>query len=216
MSTGWGAPDTEPTRLVLLRHGQTPLSVEKRFAGRGDVELTEQGHRQAGAAAARLVSWQVEAVVSSPLSRCRDTAAHAADRLGLPVEVDEGFVETDFGAWEAMTFAEARAADPAGVDRWVGDPQVGPPGGESFFQVAARVSAAREDLLRRHRGRTVLVVSHVTPIKILVQQAMTAPLEALYRMHLDTACLSRIDCYADGPMVVRSLNDTAHLAPQSP
>ncbi|MBE2999618.1 histidine phosphatase family protein [Nocardiopsis sp. HNM0947] len=212
MSTGWGAPDTEPTRLVLLRHGQTPLSVDKRFAGRGDVELTDEGHQQASAAARRIAAWPVDAVVSSPLSRCRDTAAHAAEQLGLPVEVDEGLVETDFGEWEAMTFAEARAADPGGVDRWVSDPQVGPPGGESFAQVAARVGAARDALLHRHRGRTVLVVSHVTPIKILVQQAMAAPLEALYRMHLDTACLSRVDCYADGPMVVRSLNDTAHLA----
>ena len=215
MSTGWGAPDTEPTRLVLLRHGQTPLSVDQRFAGRGDAELTDQGHQQASAAARRIAAWPVDAVVSSPLTRCRDTAAHAAEQLGLPVEVDEGFVETDFGEWEEMTFAEARAADPAGVDRWISDPQAGPPGGESFAQVAARVGAARDALLRRHRGRTVLVVSHVTPIKILVQQAMGAPLEALYRMHLDTACLTRIDCYADGPMVVRSLNDTAHLAWQS-
>ncbi|GHD28391.1 histidine phosphatase family protein [Nocardiopsis kunsanensis] len=215
MSTGWSAPDTEPTRLMLLRHGQTPLSVDQRFAGRGDAELTDQGHQQASAAARRIASLPVDAVVSSPLTRCRDTAAHVAEQLGLPVEVDEGFVETDFGEWEEMTFAEARAADPAGVDRWISDPQVAPPGGESFAQVGARVSAAREALLRRHRGSTVLVVSHVTPIKILVQQAMGAPLGALYSMHLDTACLTCIDCYADGPMVVRSLNDTAHLAWQT-
>ena len=65
----WGAPDTEPTRLVLLRHGQTPLSVERRFAGRGDVPLTEEGHSQARSAARRLSGWGIDVVVSSPLSR---------------------------------------------------------------------------------------------------------------------------------------------------
>src|SRR5699024_2734601 len=93
----------------------------------------------------------------------------------------------------------------------ISDPWAGPPGGESFAEVADRVGAARDSLLREHRGRTVLVVTHVTPIKVLVQQAMLAPLSALYRMYLDTACLNEVDYYADGPAVVRSLNDTAHL-----
>ncbi|OOC54493.1 MULTISPECIES: histidine phosphatase family protein [Nocardiopsis] len=211
MSTAWGAHDTEPTRLLLLRHGQTPWSVERRFAGREDIPLTEDGHAQAKAAAQRLASRPIDAVVSSPLLRTRDTAAYAAEALGLPVEIDEGFVETDFGAWEGMTFAEARAEAPVGVDRWLADPGTAPPGGESFGEVVRRVVAARDALVERHRGRTVLVVSHVTPIKVVVQQAVLAPLDALYRMHLDTACLNEVDVFADGPMVVRSLNDTAHL-----
>jgi probable phosphoglycerate mutase len=213
VSTGWGAPDTAPTRLVLLRHGQTPLSVEGRFAGRGDIPLTEEGRAQAGAAARRLAARSIDAVVSSPLLRARDTAARAAEELGLPVEVDEGFVETDFGAWEGLTFAEARERAPEAVDRWLADPEVGPPGGESFAVVARRVAKARDALVERHRGRTVLVVTHVTPIKLTVQQAVLAPLAALYRMHLDTACLTEVDVFSDGPMLVRSLNDTAHLAP---
>ncbi|MFE9244534.1 histidine phosphatase family protein [Nocardiopsis sp. NPDC006938] len=207
----WGAPDTEPTRLVLLRHGQTPLSVERRFAGRGDVPLTEEGHAQARASARRLAGWGIDAVVSSPLLRTRQTAGYTADLLGLTVEEDAGFVETDFGAWEGLTFAEARERDPEGIDRWLADPEAGPPGGESFAEVARRVGEATDALLERHRGRRVLVVSHVTPIKVTVQRALLAPIGALYRMHLDTACLTEVDCYADGPRVVRSLNDTAHL-----
>ncbi|MFB8761838.1 histidine phosphatase family protein [Nocardiopsis alba] len=211
MSRGWGAPDTEPTRLALLRHGRTPLSVERRFAGRGDIPLTEEGHAQAEAAARRLAGAGVDVVVSSPLLRTRQTAGYAADLLGLPIEEDEGFVETDFGAWEGLTFGEASERDPEAVRRWLADPETSPPGGESFAEVARRVVAARDALLERHRGRRVLVVSHVTPIKIVVQQALLAPIEALYRMHLDTACVSEVDCYADGPQVVRSLNDTSHL-----
>ncbi|MEY9211110.1 bifunctional RNase H/acid phosphatase [Thermobifida halotolerans] len=208
---GWGPADTEPTRLLLLRHGQTPLSVERRFAGIGDVALTDVGHEQARAAARRLAERPVDVIVSSPLRRTLDTAQYAAKELGLEVAVEEDLRETDFGAWEGMTFAEARRHSPRELNRWLADPEAAPPGGESFAAVARRVARARDRLLARHRGRTVLVVSHVTPIKVMVQQAMLAPPQALYRMHLDVACLCEVHCFSDGPMVVRSFNDTGHL-----
>nr|WP_221308444.1 bifunctional RNase H/acid phosphatase [Nocardiopsis mwathae] len=211
--TGWAAPDGTPTRLLLLRHGQTPLSVERRFAGLGDVELTEAGHEQARAAARRLAGrGGIDVILSSPLRRARDTADHVARELSLPVEEWPAFAETDFGAWEGLTFAEVGERWPEEIARWLADPSVPPQGGESFASVAARVGAARDKVLAEFTGSTVLVVSHVTPIKVCLQQALLAPPEALYRMHLDVACLSEIDCYGDGPMVVRSLNDTAHLS----
>ncbi|EOR71032.1 bifunctional RNase H/acid phosphatase [Thermobifida fusca] len=209
---GWGPADTNPTRLLLLRHGQTPMSVERRFAGIGDIPLTEVGHEQAKAAARRLAQRPVDVVVSSPLRRTLDTAQYVAKECGLDVEVEEDFREADFGAWEGMTFAEARKHSPQEFHRWLSDPHVPPPGGESFAEVSRRVTRARDRVLARHRGRTVVVVTHVTPIKLLVQQAMLAPLPALYRMHLDVACLCEVHCFSDGPMVVRSLNDTGHLA----
>lgn len=210
-ATGWRQADTTPTRLLLLRHGQTPLSVERRFAGIGDIPLTDTGHEQALAAARRLAEREIDVIVSSPLRRTVDTAQYAAKELGLELRTDEGLRETDFGDWEGMTFAEARTHSPEGLDRWLADPATPPPGGESFTAVADRVGRARDRLLASHRGQTVLVVSHVTPIKVLVQQAMLAPLQALHRMHLDVACLSEIDYFSDGPAVVRSLNDTGHL-----
>jgi probable phosphoglycerate mutase len=94
----------------------------------------------------------------------------------------------------------------------MGDPDVPPPGGESFAAVARRVAEARDRVLGAYAERTVVVVSHVTPIKTLLRQALLAPPESLYRMHLDVACLSRVDYYADGPSVVHSVNETAHLA----
>ncbi|RCV50429.1 bifunctional RNase H/acid phosphatase [Marinitenerispora sediminis] len=211
--TGWGAPETAATRLLLLRHGQTPLSAEQRFAGVGDIALTDTGHEQAEAVARRLAehAGSVDVIASSPLRRAADTAAAVAKELALPVEEVEGLRETDFGEWEGLTFAEARERWPRELNRWLADPAAAPPGGESFAAVGRRVAAARDALLARHQGRTVLVVTHVTPIKVLVQQAMLAPPQALYRMHLDVASLTEVDCYADGPMVVRSLNDTAHL-----
>ena len=153
------------------------MSVQKRYAGRSDVPLTEIGVEQAAAAAKRLAPAGIDVIVTSPLLRATQTAQEVAEVTGAPVVTDEGFRETDFGAWEGLTFAEA----------------------------LHRVLAGRE-------RQTILIVSHVTPIKTLVTTALLAPPAALYRMHLDVAALCEIDWYADGPAVLRSFNDTGHLA----
>jgi ribonuclease H / adenosylcobalamin/alpha-ribazole phosphatase len=209
---GWGPAQGQATRTLLLRHGQTALSAERRFAGRGDIPLTGTGLDQAAAAAGRLGQrGGIDAVVTSPLLRARQTAEVAAGATGAPLEVEEDLAETDFGKWEGLTFAEASARWPDEVSAWLRSPDVAPPGGESFTSVGQRVTAALDRLLAGPQGRTLLLVSHVTPIKTLLCHALLAPPEALFRMHLDVASLSEIDWYGDGPAVVRSLNDTAHL-----
>ncbi|MFG1699147.1 bifunctional RNase H/acid phosphatase [Nonomuraea sp. NPDC049309] len=211
--TGWAPPTRVATSLLLLRHGETELSVERRFSGRGDAELTASGLAQASAAAERLARepYRLDVIVSSPLKRARQTAQAVAERTGLDVEVWDDLREADFGAWEGHTFTEVQRRWPAELNAWLSDPDAAPPGGESFAETARRVRAARERLIERYEGRTVLAVSHVTPIKMLLQDALTAPLQAIYRMHLDLACLSLIEYYADGPAVVKGFNDTAHL-----
>jgi probable phosphoglycerate mutase len=202
----------EPTATLLLRHGQTPMSVQKRYAGRSDIPLTDIGLQQAAAAAKRLASAGIEVIVASPLLRARQTAGEVAATTGAPVVTDDGFRETDFGAWEGLTFAEVRERWPAEVSAWLADPAVPPPDGESFAEVSERVVGALQRVLTDRAGQTVLIVSHVTPIKTLVTTALLAPPAALYRMHLDVAALCEIDWYADGPAVLRSFNDTGHLA----
>ncbi|MFI6733091.1 bifunctional RNase H/acid phosphatase [Nonomuraea sp. NPDC050451] len=211
--TGWAPPTRVATSLLLLRHGETPLSVERRFSGRGDAELTPNGLAQAAAAAERLSRepYRLDVIVSSPLKRARQTAEAVARRTGLDVEVDEDLRELDFGDWEGHTFTEVQRRWPAELSTWLADPETAPPGGESFATVAHRVQAAGERLVERYEGKTVLAISHVTPIKMLLRLALLAPLESLYRMHLDVACLSLIEYYADGPAVVKSFNDTSHL-----
>lgn len=214
-SAGWGSDLGTPTTLVLLRHGETPLTPQKRFSGSGgnDPELSEAGRRQAKAVADALAArGTVQAIVASPLRRCQETAAYVASRLGLEVRTEAGLRETDFGAWEGMTFAEVKERHPADLDAWLADAKVKPTGGgESFAQVAKRVAVARDKVLARYAGRTVLVVSHVTPIKSIVRLALGAPPEALFRMELSAASLSAVAYYADGNTSVRLLNDTAHL-----
>jgi probable phosphoglycerate mutase len=212
-SIGWSAPTGPSTRLLLLRHGETPLSVEHRFSGRGDPELTPRGLAQAQAAAARLASYDVSVVVSSPLRRAMQTAAAVAEAVGADVVVDDGFIETDFGVWEGHTFSEIRDGWPQEMAAWLAGPDVAPPEGESFTATFARVQEARDKVLAAHAGGTVVVVSHVTPIKTLLMHALDAPPHALYRMYLDTASLSTTDWWPDGQAVVRLLNDTGHLGP---
>ncbi|HEY6295028.1 MAG TPA: histidine phosphatase family protein [Streptosporangiaceae bacterium] len=210
--TSWTPAQGEPTVTLLLRHGQTPMSVQKRYAGLSDVPLTEVGVQQAAAAGKRLASAGLTAIVTSPLARAVRTAEEVAAATGAPVEADEGFRETDFGAWDGLTFAEVRERWPAELTAWMADPAVAPPGGESFADVSRRVESALRRVLAGYQGRTVLIVSHVTPIKTLVAAALLAPPPALYRMHLDVAALCQVDWYADGPAVLRSFNDTGHLS----
>ncbi|NGO79253.1 bifunctional RNase H/acid phosphatase [Streptomyces sp. YC504] len=214
---GWSAPDMgAPATFVLLRHGETALTPQKRFSGSGgtDPVLSEAGLAQAERVAAALAArGTIEAIVSSPLTRCRQTASAVAARLGLDLSVEDGLRETDFGAFEGLTFAEAKERFPAELDAWLASPDAAPPGGESFAEVAVRVAEARDRLVERYAGRTVLLVTHVTPVKTLVRLALGAPPESLFRMELSAASLTAVAYYADGNASVRLFNDTSHLRP---
>jgi probable phosphoglycerate mutase len=212
MTLGWSSPADRPTVTVLLRHGDTQLSPEHRFSGRCDLPLSADGTRQAKAAAVRLAAGtRIDAVVSSPLRRATATAAIAAGELGLSAATDDDLRETDFGEWEGFTLAEIQERWPAAVTAWQRDPAQAPPGGESFAAAARRVDRACDRLLARHQGQTVLVVSHITPIKLLLCRALGAPLTALYRLYLGSACISEIQW--DGPefAAIHRVNDTSHL-----
>ena len=173
--TNWISARGEPTVTLLLRHGQTPMSVQKRYAGRTDAPLTDTGVRQAAAAAKRLAPAGLDAIVASPLQRTLRTAEEVAAVTGIPVLTDEGFRETDFGAWEGLTFAEVRERWPSEMTAWLADPEVAPPGGESFAEVSVRVTAALRRVVDGRAGQRILIVSHVTPIKTLVAATLLAP-----------------------------------------
>ena len=210
--TSWGPARGEPTGTLLLRHGQTLMSVERRYSGRSDAPLTAAGLQQAADAGKYLAGADIGVIITSPLLRTVQTAQEVATVIGAPVVTDDGFRETDFGAWEGLTFAEVREQWPDEMANWMADPQVAPPGGESFTDVSARVTDALHRVLAEREGQRVLIVSHVTPIKTLVAAALLAPPSALYRMHLDLAALSEIDWYAGGSAVLRSFNATSYLS----
>ncbi|MEV0686818.1 bifunctional RNase H/acid phosphatase [Nocardia sp. NPDC050378] len=211
-SPGWTGAIGRPTRLLLLRHGQTELSVQRRYSGRGNPPLTELGREQADRAAKMLAAkGDIAAVVSSPLQRARSTAEAAATALDVPLRILDGLIETDFGQWEGLTFAEAAQRDPALHADWLGDPSIPAPGGESFDQVRERIEGVRRDLVALYPGENIVVVSHVTPIKTLLQLALGVGPSLLYRLHLDLASLCIAEFYPDGGASVRLVNDTSYL-----
>jgi probable phosphoglycerate mutase len=153
-----------------------------------------------------------DAVVSSPMRRTRQPSDAVAAVLAAEVREVDAFRECAFGEWEGLTFAEVRERWPEQLRSWLGDASVRPPGGESFDDVRRRVRVARDKLLARHPGRAVLVVTHVTPIKMLVREALGAPMTSIYRMELSPATLTEVQWYAGGQASMRRFNDAAHLA----
>lgn len=215
-----GRPSWEPratsdaTRLLLVRHGETDLTAQRRYSGRGDVPLSAHGVAQAAVTAARVAELapSVAAVVTSPLSRCTVTAEVVAAAVGdAPVIVERDLVECDFGAWEGRTFAEARAQWPAEMDAWLASTIVAPPDGESFAEVTTRVRRVLATLLQSYPGERVVVISHVSPLKIMLRDALAAGDAFLHRLYLDPGGLSMVDMWSDGGVAVRTVNDTSHL-----
>jgi probable phosphoglycerate mutase len=211
---GWDDTLGAPTTTVLLRHGATAHTAEKRFSGSGghDPELSPEGERQAAAVADRLAAaGGVDAVLTSPMRRTRQTAEVVATALGVRLREVEAFRECAFGEWEGHTLAEVRAGWPDAFAAWLGDASATPPGGESFADVRRRVLRARDQVLARHPRQTVLVVTHVTPVKVLVADAVGAPLDAVYRMEMGPATLTELQWYDGGQASMRRFNDAAHL-----
>jgi probable phosphoglycerate mutase len=206
---GWGAQAEPPTQLIFLRHGETPHTVDKRFSGSGgdDPGLSETGELQARAAAQYLSTiGGIDAVVVSPMLRTRQTAQVVAESLGLDVKVEKGWVECSFGDWDGHTFAEVQQKWPDALNAWMESTTVAPPGGESFDACARRARSARDGLLAAYPGKTVLVVTHVTPIKLMVRSVLQAPMSSLFRMELSPASITEIHWYADGLASLKSFN----------
>jgi ribonuclease H / adenosylcobalamin/alpha-ribazole phosphatase len=125
--------------------------------------------------------------------------------------IDDDLRETDFGDWDGFTLAEIQERWPGAAAAWRRDPEQAPPGGESFADTALRVNRACDQLLRDYSGQNVLVVSHITPIKILLCRALGVPLATLYRLYLGSACINEIQWHGRGFAAVHRVNDTSHL-----
>lgn len=214
---GWSFQGSA-TLVTLVRHGVTASTVAKRFSGTNgaDLPLVDLGVAQAQAAGAAIAArGGADVVVASPLLRTRQTAAHISAALGLDtdsVQTHDGMRETDFGAWDGLTWEQAKEQYPRELEAWLGAPAVPPPGGESYAHTYARVGDAMRDLLHEHAGAHIVIVTHVTPVKSLVLHAIDAPLEAMFRMEVRPASLTTIAWFPDGNTSLRGFSDTSHLS----
>jgi len=207
---GWrGGVHGEPTTIILLRHGITQSTERKLFCGSGgaDPGLTQTGVEQAQRAAGWLKRLGgVDAIVSSPMQRTRETAAVVANELGLDVELEAGLAEASFGEWDGFTFAEIMERWPTELSEWLGSTAVAPPGGEPFDEVYERVTAAADRLLETYAGKTIVAVSHVTPIKMMVRRTLDAPMQVIYKIELSPASITTIQWYSDDTSSLRNFN----------
>lgn len=149
------------TKVYLVRHGESRGNLDGRVQGQSESPLTERGRRQADAAGRALDDRGIDLVYCSDLSRAKDSADIMAASLGLSVQVDPRLREVSFGSLEGKTWAELDTYYTAAEARGDGDWYTHrPPGGESRQDLTARVYDTLEDLVKRHEGKTLLVVSH--------------------------------------------------------
>ncbi|CAB4684356.1 unannotated protein [freshwater metagenome] len=209
-----GAP---VTTLLLIRHGETHLTPERRFSGSGgtDPGLSEHGEWQAANMAKAVCVREIDVLYTSPLLRAQQTAAHIAQHAKLKAVVEDDFTELNFGEWEGLSFAEVKEQDGARLDRWLASTSLPTPGGESHDQVAARVIPAMHRVAKKHAGKTVAIVAHVTPIKQMLRDALGASMEIIHRFDLHPCGVSVVSIWEDGFALVRAMNDTSHLANHS-
>jgi ribonuclease H / adenosylcobalamin/alpha-ribazole phosphatase len=210
ISASWRRRSEEtPTTVIMLRHGVTKHTLNKVFSGSGgdDPGLTDLGREQAKRAAARLAKrGPIDAIVSSPLRRTRETADVLANELGLDVELEPGFAEMGFGEWDGLAFFDIMKRWPDDMRSWLDSPDVAPPGGESFDTVLKRVDEARQRLLTDYEAQTVVVVSHVTPIKMMLRLALETEMELIQHFELAPASITTIQYWTEGWPVVKEVS----------
>ena len=191
--------------LILLRHGRTAANEAGLLQGRLNQDLDDRGRRQAEAAARHLsgIEGGIDAVISSPLKRAQQTAA----AFGLPVEIDERWIELSYGMYEGVPHADV----PSEVwQSWRNDFSYVPEGGESLATLDQRVRGACNELVERASTQNVLVVSHVSPMKSSVAWALGVDIGISWNCHLDHASICRVEMRGRRP-ILSAFNETVEV-----
>ncbi|MCP5026608.1 MAG: histidine phosphatase family protein [Actinomycetia bacterium] len=191
--------------LIVARHGRTESNARGLLLGRADPDLDTTGQQQAQLLATSLD--HVDRIVTSPLARTRQTAQAMADVFGISVDVDDRWIELDYGEWDEQPVSGISATTWA---QWRADPHFRPPGGETLAELGERVRQAATDLMEDAAERTVVVVSHVSPIKAAVAWALGVGDEVTWRLFVEQASQTMVATDRGQPRLVR-FNDVSHL-----
>ncbi|WP_322795702.1 histidine phosphatase family protein [Tepidiforma sp.] len=205
--------DQPRTRIYLARHGQSQANVLGRFCGHADAPLTPRGVEQARALGRRLAGIRLDACYASDLTRALETARLALGERGLAPAPDPALREIHYGEWELVPEPDARRTHPdcfAAME--AEDPAWQPPGGETLPAVVERTGRALDRIIARHRGQSVLVVSHGTAINCLLAGVLGLPLSHVFRIDVANCALFELE-ERNGRLYAVRLNDTAHLEP---
>lgn len=195
------------TRLYLVRHGQVEGHEAKRYNGQADVPLTPEGIAQIGLLQLRMKKKRLSAVYSSDLSRCVQGAQMLASGRDLEVQTVPALRELHIGDWEGKTWEELQASYPEEWQARLADiVNYRVPNGESLVDLAARVRPALKEIIERHPGEDILLVAHGGVNRVILLDAIVAPLSSLFGIEQSYGCLNTIDYFPDGKSVVQLLN----------
>jgi broad specificity phosphatase PhoE len=198
------------TRIIFVRHAETPGSLERRFTGSTDVPLTDEGVKQARALAQRLRQVRIDAIHVSPLTRCLQTAEPITDVTGRKVTVVEDLRECSFGCMENLTLQEALDQFGDKLGEWLGTEDRCPPEGETWVQVGERLKRWFAEASERYKDRTVLAVTHGGPVLWMSRHITGAPHEAMAVFDIDPASVTLFQSRGDR-WRLRLFNDVSHL-----
>jgi len=211
------------TTVILVRHGRTALTESHKLSGRGgeDPQLSELGRDDASKVALELAKvgksgifaklLPPTAIVSSPIARTRETAQVIANQLGLSVQTEDDIAEIAFGEWDGRTNQEVATAWPEQYSAWRGDVKIAPPGGESLEEFDLRVQRGRQRILSEFEGQTVVVVSHVMPIRGFLKAATVADWPIYWRATVAPCSITVLRFWGDEAAEITVVNHTTHL-----
>jgi broad specificity phosphatase PhoE len=199
------------TRVYLVRHGQTEWNRELRFRGRVDIQLNENGHKQASAITDTLKDKGINAIYTSPLRRSIETARPAAVVFQIEPTIVQGLIDINYGEWEGLAYDEVRQRYADLYLQWEKRPDlVAFPMGESLDDVRKRAFSAFTEIVEKNRGKSILIIPHRVINKVLLCALLGLSNASFWRIRQDTGCINVIE-YSDRRFVLITMNDTCHL-----
>ena len=203
-----------PTFIYFVRHGETVLTPTRKFSGTGalDPELMQEGLDQAELVAQECTKFGADILISSPLTRTRQTAEIIARTTGLDATFDEAWQELSFGSWDGKSIEEVQAEDPDGYQAWLNSSSVAPAGGESYDEASIRIEGALERLVAEYPGKKIIAVTHNGVIKTAAKIAVGGPSDAVFHMDVTPCSITSVSIWpSDGLRALRSFNERGHL-----
>ena len=199
------------TTIILTRHGHVEGIQPVRFRGRFNVQLSEQGRKEAIAVARRIaLEWKPITVYTSPMQRCIDTGEAIGDACQIQASVLDTLNDIDYGDWQWRTHEEVQEEFPHQFEAWLRAPQlVRFPGGDSLQDLVARTAEAIRTIHSRHPMETVVMVGHDSVNRAILMQMLDQPLSSYWRLEQSPCCLNLIE-FTDYHVRVERINDTAH------
>jgi len=202
------------TTIYLIRHGETVLTPLKKFSGDGPLnpELTETGLAQAEKVAAAVAQLNPEVIIASPLKRTTQTAEAISRATGLPITIEDTWIECSFGIWDGLSIDEVKEKYPADYQSWISSTRFAPPEGESYDSVALRIEAGLNQIAAEYPGQRVVVVTHNGTIKSAAKVVVGGPSDSIFHIDVSPCSITTVSIWpSDGLRALRTLNEQAHL-----